>query len=209
MKKIILSIITCFVVTIVTNAQEFTFGGQAGLNLSEIVGKQVDNGSSKIGFLVGAFGEYRLIDQLGIRAELNYSQQGAEFNFDDGFGTRISQKINLNYLNIPIIFKGYLWSGPISIDIGTQVGVLLSENYEFNEVTAEEDEADKIDLAVLAGFTYHFQDNSNLEGILISLRYTRGITNIYDTSEVRLDEENELENDFVNSIFSLRVGYQF
>ena len=100
---LIIALCSCFI----SQAQdkgEFEYGFFAGLNVSNV--STIDNedsASSKIGFNVGAYGEYYFSERWSLRANLNYDQKG----WSDGFFTDDTQSITtdyaLNYLTVPVL----------------------------------------------------------------------------------------------------------
>ncbi len=79
-----------------TNAQQTRFGIKGGLNLSTVVGGEVENTKTFVGFHVGGFAEINIVEKFFIQPELLFSAQGTKVDgpFEDG-------DIKLNYLNIP------------------------------------------------------------------------------------------------------------
>ncbi|WP_456314955.1 outer membrane beta-barrel protein [Pseudomonas shirazensis] len=75
MRKIILSAIAVMAFGSM-NAQETRFGVKGGLNLSNIVGGDVDGTKSLVGFHVGGLAEIKITDKFAIQPELLYSAQG-------------------------------------------------------------------------------------------------------------------------------------
>ena len=186
-----------------SNAQETRFGVKGGVNLATWTG-DVEDASSKVGFHIGGFAEFKLSDKFAIQPELLFSTQGVKFEGDiDGYSA--SEKDNLSYLNIPVMAKFYV-AEKFSIEAGPQLGILLSakSKYEANvegiNVSGEEDIKDaleSIDFGVNFGAGYDFTEN-----LSAGLRYNLGLSNIVKTED---GDDTKIKN----SVFSLSVGYKF
>lgn len=100
-----------------------SFGVKAGGTLANMAIEDTEN---KIGFSGGIFGEFRF-NNFAIQPELLFSMQGAKVSFyeDEDYGYDVSGKMNLNYLNLPVMAKFYVIEG-FSFEIGPQLGILLS-----------------------------------------------------------------------------------
>jgi opacity protein-like surface antigen len=202
MKKIILTVAAVFAFGF-ANAQETKFGVKGGLNVANISGDIEDN-SSKVGFHVGGFVEIKVSDKFSVQPELLFSTQGAQREYSEDFGgtvVSINEKINLSYLNIPVMAKYYVAEG-FSLEAGPQIGFLTSAKYKF-EAEGEEEEVDgkddfeSVDFGLNFGAGYDFTEN-----LSAGLRYNLGLSNI-----VKTDAGND--NKFQNSVLSVSLGYKF
>src|SRR6476620_11456259 len=101
-----------------TNAQQTRFGIKGGLNVSTVVGGDVDNTKSLVGFHVGGLAEIHVVEKFFIQPELLYSTQGTKI--DGPFGT--DGDVKLNYLNIPVLAKYYFIENKFSVEAGPQLG---------------------------------------------------------------------------------------
>lgn len=145
---------------------QLKIGAKGGANFSYIT----ETGDFKLidwealtSYYVGAFVEYELNDRLSVRGEALYSFEGAEFN--DGAGIR---KIELNYLNVPLLLRLKLIHG-IFIDAGIEPGVIVNKNdgnVEFDKDT---------ELGFLLGGGFQIG-----ERWIFNLRYVQGISNVYE-----------------------------
>jgi len=154
-----------------------SIGIKVGVNFSTIT--DAANLSNRTGFQAGFFAGVKFNDYIGIQADLLYSQQGAEFGPD---------KIDLNYANIPVLFKYYVIRG-LNLQAGPQFGFVMNDNFEdfFGDV-----EAEKFDLTGVVGIGYDLFTRIKLEA-----RYNFGLT------DIRNDE------DWKNTLVSLSIGYSF
>jgi hypothetical protein len=108
-------------------------GAKAGLNLcglglssdGKLVGAKYNGLTS---FHVGAYGSIRF-KKYGIQPEIVFSKQGQTYNTPNYTGLRTE----LNYINIPIMFKYYPFGG-VSIQVGPQIGFLMSAKGDLVQV---------------------------------------------------------------------------
>lgn len=190
MKKIILAV-AAVALAVSVNAQNFTWGVKGGLNLANVSNTDAN---IKPSIYLGAFGEYKFNDFIGLSPELVYSRQGAADSHDGN-----KYKDRLNYINIPVLAKLYLVDN-LSLDLGPQFGFMLNAN-AWSKIGGTKTKTDigdaykAFDLSFGIGVTY------DLGKILLQARYNLGLTDINDTN---------LTNDkFKNNVIQLGVGYRF
>ncbi|MFB3389006.1 porin family protein [Flavobacterium sp. LAR06] len=202
MKKIIMTAAAVMAFAF-SNAQETKFGVKGGVNFANLTG-DTEDASLKVGFHVGGFAEIKVSDKFSVQPELLYSTQGAKFD-ESGEGFDIENKLNLSYLNIPVMAKFYV-AEKFSLEAGPQIGFLLSAKAKSEgtdegiTLSAEEDVKDSfesIDFGVNFGAGYDFTEN-----LSAGVRYNLGLSNIAKTE----DGDDFKMN---NSVFSLSVGYKF
>lgn len=191
MKKIILSAIAVMAFAF-TNAQQTRFGVKGGLNISTVVGGDVEDTKSLVGFHVGGFAEIKVFDKFFIQPELLYSAQGTKV---DGFGG--DADIKLNYLNIPVLAKYYIVD-KFSVEAGPQLGVLLSAKAEGTDI---KDGTRSVDFGFNIGAGYNFTDNFS-----VGLRYTIGLSPLSDKD---IDDANDYYDSAKNSNLALSLAYKF
>ncbi|MCM0668463.1 porin family protein [Flavobacterium tyrosinilyticum] len=193
MKKIILSAIAIMAFAF-TNAQSTRFGVKGGLNISSIVGGDVDNTKSLVGFHVGGLAEIHVVEKFFIQPELLFSAQGAKF--DGPFGN--DGDLKLNYLNIPVLAKYYIVDNKFSVEAGPQLGILLSaksDGEDFKDYTRS------TDLGFNLGAGYNFTDNFS-----VGLRYTIGLSPISDND---IDNSEDYYDSAKNGNFQISLAYKF
>jgi opacity protein-like surface antigen len=191
MKKITLSIIAVLAFGF-ANAQGVKFGVKGGISLTNLTGDDIEDNSSKVGFLVGGFAEIKLTEKFAIQPELLFATQGTKFEADGD-----DLKYNLNYLNVPVMAKFYV-ADKFSLEAGPQIGFLLSAKAKAGD--EDEDVKDffkSVDFGVNFGAGYDFTEN-----LSAGVRYNLGLANILDTEEGN-------DSKIKNSVFSLAVGYKF
>jgi len=191
MRKVILSAIAVMAFGFM-NAQETRFGVKGGLNLSTIVGGEVENAKTLVGFHVGGFAEIGIFEKFYIQPELLFSAQGTKVDgpFEDG-------DIKLNYLNIPVLAKYYIVP-KFSVEAGPQLGVLLSAKAEDNDI---KDFTRSVDFGFNVGAGFHFT-----EDLSINLRYTIGLSPLSDDD---IDSDEEYYDSAKNSNLALSLAYKF
>lgn len=162
MKKTLITLLIALS-TLVTNAQETTFGAKLGANFTNYYGDDVDN--SKTGFVGGFTAEISLNDNISIQPELLFSFEG-------------SKDSDLNYLRIPMIAKYYPTEG-LSLNFGPQLGILmLAEDSDGEDL---KDATNTIDVDLQFGSTYTFEG-----GLSITAAYNYGLTEIFKESDAKL-----------------------
>jgi hypothetical protein len=212
MKKIILSAVFTFATVTILSAQDVNYGVKLGLSNPKLSGFYGEVGhTAKIGFNLGGFVEVVVSDQFSLQPELLFSTQGANTK-----ETEITYKsrLNLNYLNIPIMGKYYL-QDYISIEFGPQFGFLVSKKEIYpDEQMYESDESitdyvKNFDLGFNVGGSYDLN-----EKLSINLRYNIGLSNIFkDDSDEPGDynEYNEFDGGIIpakNRVVSLSILYK-
>lgn len=180
MKKLILVCMVCLIGGTVS-AQGLDLGLKVGANFANI--SDATGGSSKTGFVVGAFAGAKLGDKMGIQADLLYSQQGAAFKPGD---------IDLSYVNIPVVLK-YFVTESIHVHAGPQFGFKIDDNLKSDII-----EAESFDLAGVAGVGLDLP-----LGIRADARYNFGLTDIFKSSDANIKAPGK------NAVFTVSVGYSF
>ncbi len=193
MRKIILSAIAVMAFGF-TNAQETRFGVKGGLNMSTVVGGDVENTKSIVGFHVGGFAEIHVVERFFIQPEVLFSTQGTKV--EGPFGA--DADIKLNYLNIPVLAKYYIVDKKFSVEAGPQLGVLLSAKAEDDDI---KDFTRSVDFGFNIGAGYNFTDD-----LSIGLRYTIGLSPLSDED---IDNEDDYYDSAKNSNLALSLAYKF
>ncbi|MCB9201950.1 MAG: PorT family protein [Flavobacteriales bacterium] len=198
MKKLFL--IAAVAVSTVVFGQETKFGAKAGVNLANLTG-DVENSDMKVGFYVGGYANIGITEVFSFQPELLYSAQGAKFE-ESGSGYSYEEKLNLSYLNIPLMLQYELAEG-FKAEFGPQVGFLLSAkdkwegSYAGESESGDEDVKDafkSIDFGLNIGLNYELES-----GLNFGARYNVGLSNIADEDDV----------DVKNAVISAGVGYTF
>lgn len=162
------------------NAQRFGANMTIGANAAQINGDD-HAGYNKVGATGGIRTDYYFKPNMTLGVELLYSQRGSRASIASGVASE-SQKITLNYIEIPVIFSIHDWyiEDPgfykVKADLGLSYGNMInisSSNSFFDNVI---DEFGTNDVSFLLGATFKFTQN-----IGFTARYTRSLTNLYNS----------------------------
>lgn len=190
MKKLV-CIFTLILTAAQVNAQEFSFGAKAGLNIANIGGStyygygygSLGSFGSKVGFHLGGVAEVPITDKIAVQPELLYSSQGSKWSYGSN-----GEDLKLDYVNLPILGKYYIIEG-LSAEAGPLVGFLISDNVD------DDDRFNKLDFAFAIGASYKLNEN-----IFFSLRYNKGIANI---------NGSDYSGSSQNNVVQISAGYSF
>lgn len=177
MKKVLLLLalsLTVFYASAQDDAKDWTvrhwtFGPKLGVNfsnlsLNDLNGVSVDN-PMRVGFEIGAFATYHSPSFWGLQAELLYSMQGTGIKFNGEKG-----HIRMDYLNIPLLWKAYVFTEGFAFNIGPQIGFLVNKDFADNAVELKDGmEFRSMDFALTLGASYDFRF-----GLTLDLRYNIG-----------------------------------
>lgn len=208
MKKfLILAVAILFTGTI--SAQQVNFGAKAGVNFASIGGDETEELDGKTGFHLGLISEILFSEKFAFQPEILYSSQGAKAEGSETFeGVTASYeaKINLDYVNIPLLAKYYV-SPNFNIHVGPQIGFLVKSEGEAEYTFMGESESETEDLkdvtkgmdfALAAGLGYKMD-----MGLFFDARYNLGLSNIWDYE----DEEDDYSQK--NNVFQFSIGFMF
>ena len=180
-------------------------------NMGNTSGISIDKAPTA-GFIIGAEAEYQLTNTFSLAAGVNYAQQGSgwkdtDFNIS---GTKVKMrdaKIELGYVNVPILLNAYLFKG-FALKAGVQLGFMtnasekvtvegsagnVTEKYELDQDVM--DNMEKFDVSIPVGISYQFK-----VPIVIDARYNIGLTNAI---------KDNGDESYKNMSFQLTVGYKF
>lgn len=117
MKNVIFSVLFVLI-AMGTQAQKFDLGVKLGANFSNVNSIDEVKFKNKTGLVAGAFltvgGE-----NFAVQPEILYSQQGAKTDFGD---------FNMDYINVPVMFKFYLVPNLLNVQAGPQFGFLTHQS---------------------------------------------------------------------------------
>ncbi len=180
MKKLfVIAAVLCFALNSQTvKAQGVDLGVKLGANFASI--SEIDHAENKTGFVGGVFLGINF-NKFTIQPELLYSQQGAKLDIG---------KFNLDYINVPVMFKFYIIGETLNLQAGPQFGFVVNDELTLEGIS-DQLEAESFDLsgAVGAGLDLPF-------GLRLSARYHFGFT----------DVANSLGH---NKVVTVAVGYSF
>lgn len=201
MKKI--ACLLLLFVTFQVSAQEFHFIPKIGLNFANMTNS---DGSMKPGLNIGVAGEVMMTNNFAIEPGIFYSMQGAK-----GKGESSGLKIKNNYLNIPVLFKGYVYEG-FNLFAGPQLGFKVSSKLKYSKSgtsvsTSEGSDLFKsVDFAIIIGAGYQ-----SSMGLLFSLSYNIGLANTINADKfAALPGGSGMEGEKSrNGVLQFNVGWRF
>ena len=214
MKKTVIALMCMILTTGATMAQKtFTLGPKVGVDYTHFWGKETLHGG-QLNYQAGLFLEYRFNNKFSIAPEIVFAAQGGK---NDGFvgfdpehpytpyGTPYGEDFvdadyiyNMNYINIPVMFKYYLTSS-LSIDLGPQFGFKVYDKYTDKWEEGGKEMIEKhnmghrsFDFGLGLGATYNFT-----ERFFVQARYTLGLIPISKGGGAK------------NGNAQLSIGYRF
>ena len=184
MKKLFCLTAASFLLTFMY-AQQTHFGLKAGVNIASVAIDGGDDYSSKAGLHIGGLAHIHISQHFALQPELVFSMQGGK---DD------AAKLNLNYINVPLMAQ-YMTLDGFRLQTGPQLGILVGAESKVGDVEVDvKDDLSSIDFSWSFGAGYLFPS-----GFGIDARYNHGISNISD------DESFEARN----RVFQVGLFYQF
>lgn len=170
-----------------------SFGVKGGVNFATVQGSDVGNTDSRTSFHLGVVGELPISEMFSVQGEVMYSGQGFDYDFEGVDGQNVEYQ--LDYLNIPVLAKIYLFKG-FSVEAGPQFGFKVNEEIDYdpadNPGDTDLDEAESFDFSLAGGLTFQTE-----MGLFASGRYNYGLTEIIKDADIR------------NSVFQISLGYKF
>lgn len=191
MKKIVIVAVVAML-AVAANAQ-VQFGVRGGLNVSresdQIITAIVDNGAAteeinfsndmkwRAGLHVGGFVNIPESDKFDLEIGLSYSMLGYNDKIIelDGMGEKkLDQKVTSHYLTLPIAEKFYPVDNGFYLELGPQLGILLSKKTTIDggeSYTPFKDDNRTLDFGIFGGVGYVFHN-----GMFLNARYIHGLT---------------------------------
>ena len=181
MKKFMMIVAMAFA-TLTASAQAeagtLTLKPLVGINVANITD---DDGDAKVGLAAGAELGYQLNESFAVTAGAIYSMQGAK---SEGV------KLNLDYINIPILANYYITKG-LAVKAGIQPAFKVKSEAKADVVSVDMDGFKSFDLSIPVGLSYEISD------FVIDARYNWGMTKVLEGFDSK------------NTVFQFTVGYKF
>lgn len=169
MKTSLLIMFALLMTTSKVCAQHPDIGIKGGVNAYTIQGDNSNNNNYKLGFHIGLLSHFHMGSQFALQPELTYSTQGTTIK-----GGGVESDINLNYVNIPVLFQ-YMFDNGFRFELGPQLGILTSAKSESeNNSTDIKNNYKSTDIALAMGISYVKPST----GFGFDMRYNHGLTNI-------------------------------
>ena len=175
---------------------QFHIGIKGGANMNKVDGKSFKQEFS-YGYHLGGFAEIGFGNRFGIQPEVLFNQYttkvDSSFNviYKDLFNNAKNGNIKLNYLSIPVLLT-YKVIGPLSIQAGTQFGILIDQDKTLLENGGQAFKNG--DFSLIAGAQL------KIAALRVSGRYAIGLNNIND-----IDNRDQWKN----QVLQLSVGIAF
>ena len=181
MKKFMMIVAMAFA-TLTASAQAeagtLTLKPLVGINVANITD---DDGDAKVGLAAGAELGYQLNESFAVTAGAIYSMQGTK---SEGV------KLNLDYINIPILANYYITKG-LAVKAGIQPAFKVKSEAKADVVSVDMDGFKSFDLSIPVGLSYEVSD------FVIDARYNWGMTKVFEGFDSK------------NTVFQFTVGYKF
>lgn len=178
------------------NAQDF--GVKLGPNFHSIAGEDVEDQKLRVGFHLGAFGEFQMSDDIFLRPELLYSLEGSKSEREI-LGETTTSTTNYNYISIPVMGRYYA-TEKVYLEAGPSIGLFLGGK------TVTDDDSQDLDMENYNGLELAAEVGGGLaitDNISVGLRGDIGLTGVWD-----LDDDSDFSN-FTNIGLRLSGAYTF
>ena len=186
------------VATLSANAQfaagTFSLQPKVGLTLSEV---SANDARTKAGFTAGVEAQYQVKNWLGVAAGVSYAQQGTKIkNYDP--------KINLGYVNVPIMAKFYPVKG-LALGAGIQPGFMTSAKIKGDGAEMDiKNACNTFDFSIPLSVAYEAPF-----GLVIEARYNAGLTNVAKDAFNSSNDTYDKITKNKNNVIMLTIGYKF
>lgn len=188
MKKIMILVV--MMVASLTASAQWSVTPKVGFNLANL--RDADDGKMKFGLVAGADLTYRVSNPFAISIGAFYSMQGAKNDLMED-GVKVDAKVNLDYINVPILANVYVAPG-LAIKAGIQPGFNVKHKFKVEAMkqSYETDIPDfnSFDFSIPLGLSYEISD------FVIDARYNLGLTKLVDEDKAK------------NSVIQFTLGYK-
>lgn len=202
----ILFLIISLILTITCTAQVFKPGIILGLSAAQIEGDGY-GGYDKIGFIAGGYVNTDLSEKVSTQFEIYFINKGSFDALHPDKGDFDSYKVNLNYIEIPVVFQYN--QQKFNFEAGVYIGKLIGTPKIYDEIGERfvyQYPFKSIDFGGLLGISYHLNNHFSL-----NLRSKNSLIPIRDFPN--LDQggllNNLLNNGWYNVDLNFSVRYEF
>ena len=179
----------------------------------DYIGKTTAEGDMRAGFAVGVDAGYQVSNHFALSAGLAYSLQGSgrDYELNDpsaSFAIKDKSKVDLSYLQIPILANVYLFKG-FAVKAGVQPAFLLSAKDKTDisstvkntkTTTDVKEYFNTFDFSIPVGVSYEFTN-----GLMIDARYNIGVTDVVKSGTTFANSGKSGKN----SVIQISLGYKF
>lgn len=193
-KLLILAVMMLTTMTVCAQMRAGQWGvmPKAGFNLATVT--DADDASMRFGLVAGADLIYQVNEPLAISFGVLYSMQGAKAKVKEN-GVTIKNKLNMDYVNIPILANFYVTRG-LALKAGIQPGFNVKHKMKVesggSSVESDIPNFKSFDFAIPIGISYE------ISNFVIDARYNLGLTKLWD-------QEGSSSK---NSVFQFTLGYK-
>lgn len=193
-KNLFLIILSFLMMTVTLRSQGFKAMAIVGLNASQIDGDNL-YGFKKLGLSAGGRLSYTNVKTVDYAIEMLYSQRGSSVNY---FNNREEEKINLNYLELPVIISLRDWYQEKDGYYKVRAEGGLSYGYLFGA------QATGFDVTIL-----RTHDISWLIGAGINFNKRIGFSIRYTSSFMDMFNDNPDKNTYKSYFLTFRTEFNF
>ncbi|HDQ16128.1 MAG TPA: PorT family protein [Bacteroidetes bacterium] len=129
---IVLLLISPFLCTQSLSAQNIQGGFQLGISASQISGDQLA-GFNKAGIYGGFYAFTKIKEQGAFQMEINFVQKGSFDGMNPDKGDYSKYSLNMNYIEIPFLYKYYLSNPKLVLVVGLSYARLIGNAVEKDE----------------------------------------------------------------------------
>lgn len=122
------------------NKGQFVGGLRLGLSGNQIFGDGY-GGYNKLGISAGPLVRTKLKQNLELQLELNYSHKGSRDPARPDKGKYTSYKISANYIDIPVMFKFWVWKFKFEAGVINAIYLNHTEQNQYGEIPNSEEVA--------------------------------------------------------------------
>jgi hypothetical protein len=182
-----------------SSKNKFHAGLKAGMNTSQMTGDGF-SGFYKFSLVAGAFATTKINDKWKFQYELVYQGKGSNKPARPDEGDYESYKINLNYIEVPLLIQYQLKK--FEVEFGPGLGVLIgSKEWDKNGALAKSNNWRTFELDAVLGLNYYVNDN-----FFINARSHHSVTSIVTTS---VANPYRTYGGAWNIVIALTFNYQF
>lgn len=201
MKKVmvacaVLALLMFSSVVIAGEVGEIHYGIKGGVGLAKAWGDDVpDDAKFKLGANVGAFMNYRLHEMFVIQPEVFYAMKGWEVE-PEGLD---AITVKMDYVDIDVLAKLTVpMEGMIKpcVFAGPYLGINITADQEVGDESQEIENAKSTDFGVVLGAGVDFEMENGII-IILDVRYSLGLMNVFEAPEDDGDEPNVKNNSII------------
>lgn len=204
-----------FSLSFAVNAQDFTYGAKAGLNIAKLKFSDNTDLESLLGVHIGLFGNYAVTEKFAIQPELFFSTGGTKWSYSYinasnnaevemrssmGAVNEVSGKIKTSYITLPVMLQ-YKIINHLYVEAGPQYNFLLSIK-ESVDGGSDEDIKEYYKTGTFAfGVGVGYDLSTFAPGLKVGVRYTGDLSD--------MNKEEVGAGNIKSNMFQVGVTYAF